>query len=152
MDLPEGAPLTGDEYAQLRNLYSAYNLSSDNGPASTFAECFTPKGVLNLMFAGHMVTGATELEHYKQEDLRSRQASGEVRRHVNESIYATRDASGEIRVVCYYYLLVGSSSAEGPPPRLDAGTYSDIVSQEEGGQFRFARRDVTRNLTVPLTA
>lgn len=144
MQLPKGRPLTGDERSRLDNLYAAYNLTSDNGPADQFADCFTADGVLDLAFADRRMTGRSELIAYKDEDLRSRGDSGIVRRHINGSLYSVVGDDGAIHTACYYFLRTADPRGDGGAVSIDAGRYEDVITTAEE-EYRFVSRQVTKD-------
>jgi hypothetical protein len=82
------------EYVDVMNLYSLYNLSSDSGAPEEYAGCFTADGV--LQFDGKVIQqGYEQLVEYKRRDQGSR--GTRYRRHWNATIHLEKLDSGEIR-------------------------------------------------------
>jgi hypothetical protein len=135
--------LTAQEYADINNLYSAYNLLSDGGDPAEFAACFTEDGA---MFAeGKLVRrGRKAHEDFKREDQAGR--VGRHRRHWNGSIYLEKVADARVQGKCY--LQVFDNNPGQAPELIVSGVYVDEIVLTDG-EWKFARRDLSygyRNL------
>jgi hypothetical protein len=124
------------EYVDVMNLYSLYNLSSDIGTPEEYAACFTADG--SLLFDGQLVQhGREQLIEYKRRDQASR--GGDYRRHWNATIHLEKVGPTEIRGRCY---LQAFSGRPGDAPLLtDTAVYEDRISSAEGS-WRFASRNL----------
>jgi hypothetical protein len=127
--------LSAQDYAEIHNLYAAYNLSSDAGDAAGYAACFTADGVLELQPLGITVRSRPALEAYKRRDKEGR--GDRYRRHHNHSLHLEQLADGTVRGRCYFH---GYNGTPGTLPVLaDAGVYEDTIVQVDGA-WRFAKR------------
>jgi SnoaL-like protein len=126
--------VTGDEYTEIINLYSAYNLTSDEGDAEGYANCFTPDGEHHGTYD---LKGRAELIRYKKEDKAKR--THLYRRHWNGSIHLEKIDGGTIRGRCYFF---GYNGEPGQLPYMThAGVYTDTIKLTEEG-WKFAERRI----------
>ena len=126
--------ITPDEYVEVLNLYSLYNLASDAGDAAQYANCFTEDGELHGTYD---VKGRAALEAYKLKDKAGR--SHLYRRHWNGSIHLEKIDENTIRGRCY---LFGYNGEPGKLPyTTHAGVYTDTIKRV-GGEWKFANRDL----------
>lgn len=120
------------DYAEILNLYSAYNLSSDSGDAEWYASCFTEDGEQHGTFD---VIGRVALVEYKKKDFASR--THLYRRHWNGSIHLEKIDDNTIRGRCY---LFGYNGDPGTLPHMThAGVYTDTIKRVNG-EWKFAER------------
>jgi len=135
--------ITAQEYADIQNLYSRYNLLSDSGDPAEFGACFTEDGA--MLVGGDLVRRGREAHTaFKKEDQAGR--VGKQRRHWNGSIYLEKIADGKMRGRCY--LRVFDSQSGRPPVLVVSGVYEDVLVKERG-EWKFASRDLSydyRNL------
>jgi hypothetical protein len=132
--------VSGDEYAQLMNLYAAYNLSADTGEPTDYASCFSADGTLS--FNGDtMGTGRDQLRVFIE--ARQAERGNTYRRHWNGGIHFEKIDNRTIRGRCY---LNGFSGVTGSPKSVqvltDAGVCDDVIVLEDGS-WKFASRKVT---------
>ena len=128
--------ITGDEYAEVTNLYAYYNLSSDGGTPEEYASCFTLDGILK--FNGELFQqGRKALIEFKREDQGGRQ--GRYRRHWNGSIHLDKLDAGTIRGRCYLQAFNGDPGDE--PILSDTAVYEDLIVKVDG-YWKFAVRDL----------
>ncbi|HKI99720.1 MAG TPA: nuclear transport factor 2 family protein [bacterium] len=133
--MAKASGLSAQDYAEIQNLYAAYNLCSDAGDAAGYAACFAEDGVLELQPLDVVVRSRPALEAYKRQDAESR--SGRYRRHHNHSLHLERQPDGTVRGRCYFH---GYNGVPGELPVLaDAGVYEDTLVQADG-EWLFARR------------
>jgi hypothetical protein len=126
--------ITPDEYVEVMNLYSLYNLASDAGEAVQYASCFTEDGELH---GTYNVKGRAALEAYKVKDKAGR--SHLYRRHWNGSIHLQKVDDDTIRGRCY---LFGYNGEPGKLPyTTHAGVYTDTIKRVDG-EWKFANRDL----------
>jgi SnoaL-like protein len=124
------------EYVDVMNLYSLYNLSSDIGTPEEYAGCFTGDGV--LQFDGKvMQRGEAQLVEYKRRDQDSR--GNRYRRHWNATIHLEKVDTGEIRGRCYLQAFSGEPGVA--PVLTDTAVYEDRIT-ETNGEWRFASRNL----------
>jgi hypothetical protein len=124
------------EYVDVMNLYSLYNLSSDIGTPEEYAGCFTPDGV--LQFDGKvMQRGQDQLVEYKRRDQDSR--GNRYRRHWNATIHLEKVEPGEIRGRCYLQAFSGEPG--GAPVLTDTAVYEDRIT-DTNGEWRFSSRNI----------
>jgi hypothetical protein len=124
--------LSGDDYVQILNLYSAYNLSSDAGDASWYASCFTEDGELH---GSSDVAGHEALRAYKLKDKAGR--THLYRRHWNGSIHLEKLDDDTVKGRCY---LFGYNGNPGELPYVThAGVYTDTIKRVNG-EWKFAYR------------
>jgi hypothetical protein len=137
------AALTAQEFAEIQNLYAAYNLASDAGDAERYAACFTDDGELLIDPLGVSVRGRANFVTYKQRDAAGR--GGRYRRHWNGSLHLEKIRPDTVRGRCYFH---GYNGVPGEPPTLgDAGVYDDTIVREDG-TWKFARRHLTLDATA----
>lgn len=126
-------PITGNEYAEIMNLYALYSQASDSHDAEIFASCFTVDGELRNSAAGLHLSGREELRA-----LRTRLANANpnmYRRHWNSSIHLRRADSSTIYGRCYFILYTGIHGAI--PDIAAAAVYEDVIaSTDEWWKFR----------------
>lgn len=133
--------LSGDEYCQILNLYSAYNLSSDAGEAERFADCFTEDGELH---GSQDVVGRPALIAYKLSDKAGR--THLYRRHWNGSIHLEKIDDDTVRGRCY---LFGYNGNPGELPwTTHAGVYTDTIRRVDG-EWKFAHRSLVFDGKLP---
>ena len=126
--------VTPEEYVEILNLYSAYNLASDAGDAEAYADCFLENGEHHGTYDIH---GRTALIEYKKADFAKR--AHLYRRHWNGSIHLERIDAQTIRGRCYFF---GYNGEPGKMPETThAGVYTDVIRQENG-RWKFAERRI----------
>ena len=124
--------IDAQDYVEILNLYSAYNLASDSGDAEWYAHCFTVDGEQHGTYD---VIGREALIAYKRRDYAGR--SHLYRRHWNGSIHLERIDEHTIRGRCY---LFGYNGEPGSLPHVThAGVYNDTL-RRENGRWKFAHR------------
>ena len=117
--------LTGDDYIEIQQLYSRYNMAIDTGDAEGWAATFTKDGVFNTS-VGH--DALVQFIH----DWRDKMG-GANRRHWNSNLAITPTPEGANGAV--YLLLV--DVGQKPPVIFTAATYSDtLVKTPEGWRFK----------------
>ncbi len=127
-----GFAVKPEDYVEVLNLYSAYNLSSDSGDAEWYADCFTVGGEQHGTYD---IIGHDALVAYKKKDYAAR--SHLYRRHWNGSIHLEQIDADTIRGRCY---LFGYNGEPGTLPHVThAGVYTDTI-RRENGQWKFAHR------------
>jgi hypothetical protein len=134
--------LSAEEYTEIQNLYSLYNLCSDAGDAEGYAACFSSDGVLCIEGLKLRVEGRTALRAFKRADADRR--GGRYRRHWNGSLHLQKQADGSVRGRCYLH---GYNGEAGKPPELaDVGCYADRLVLEQGA-WKFAERRITMDVS-----
>jgi hypothetical protein len=135
--------VTAQEYADIMNLYSRYNLLSDAGDSAEFGACFTEDGA--MLVEGALVRRGREAHTaFKREDQAGR--VGKKRRHWNGSILLEKTADGNVRGRCY--LRVFDTVSGQAPVLVVSGVYDDLVVKVKG-EWKFASRNLSydyRNL------
>ena len=132
--------VTPEEYVEILNLYSAYNLASDAGDAEGYADCFMEKGEHHGTFD---VYGRAALIEYKKADFAKRRHL--YRRHWNGSIHLEKIDARTIRGRCYFF---GYNGEPGKVPQTThAGVYTDLIRQENG-RWKFAERRIAFDAAV----
>ena len=133
--------ITPQDYVDILNLYSALNLSSDEGDSEWYASCFTEDGVLH---GTHEVKGRVALAAWKQKDKASRMNL--YRRHWNGSLHLEKVDADTIRGRCY--LLAYNGTPGQYPEMTHVGVYTDTIKRE-GGRWRFADRRLRFDAAPP---
>jgi hypothetical protein len=124
--------VTPEEYVEILNLYSAYNLSSDAGEAEWYASLFTEDGEQHGTYD---IKGRAALIEYKKRDKAGRMHV--YRRHWNGSIHLEKLDALTIRGRCY---LFGYNGEPGKLPHTThAGVYTDTIKLVDG-EWKFAER------------
>ena len=124
--------VTPEDYVEILNLYSAYNISSDAGEAEWYASLFTEDGEHHGTYD---VKGRAALVEYKKKDKAGRMHV--YRRHWNGSIHLEKIDAQTIRGRCY---LFGYNGEPGKLPHTThAGVYTDTIKLV-GGEWKFAER------------
>lgn len=127
--------VTPEEYVEILNLYSAYNLCSDAGDAEGYADCFTENGEHHGTYD---VYGRAALVEYKKADKAKR--PDVYRRHWNGSLHLEKIDAQTIRGRCYFF---GYNGVPGSLPHTThAGVYEDTIRLEKG-RWKFAHRRLT---------
>lgn len=134
--------LTGDEYAEVMNLYAFYNLASDGGSPEDYASCFTQDGVLKFNGAVFQ-QGRDALVAFKRADQAGR--GGRYRRHWNGSIHLEKIDANTIRGRCYLQAFNGDPGGE--PTLADTAVYSDLVVKSNG-TWKFAERELSFDFRI----
>jgi hypothetical protein len=130
--------LAADDYVEIQNLYSYYNLCSDAGDAEGYASCFSEQGVLRFDAANVRLEGRARLREFKLADAGRR--GGRYRRHWNGSLHLQVQTDGSVRGRCYLH---GYNGDTGNLPELaDAGSYVDRIVKV-AGEWKFAERVIT---------
>lgn len=130
--------LTAQDYVEIQNLYSYYNLCSDAGDTEGYASCFTEDGVLRAPQLDLEIEGRAALIDHKARDKAGR---GErYRRHWNGSLHLEKLADGRVRGRCYLIAYDGELGAL--PVLADCGVYEDTVVEVDG-EWKFAERSLT---------
>lgn len=137
------ARLSGDEWAEIHNLYANYNLCSDYGDAEGYASCFTDDGVLNLVTRNFVVKGRQAFIEFKRKDVEGR--AGRYRRHWNSGLHLEKQADGSVRGRCY--LLAFNGEPGSLPVLAGAGVYDDNIVKV-GDEWRFASRKLTTDAST----
>lgn len=128
--------ISGEEHAELTNLYAFYNLSSDIGTPEEYADCFAPDGILK--FNGEVFKqGRKALLDFKREDQASRRSR--YRRHWTGSIHLRKIDADTIRGRCYLHAFEGHSGGE--PVLADSAVYDDLIVLING-DWKFAMREL----------
>jgi hypothetical protein len=139
--MPANSGLSGEDYAEIQNLYAYYNLCSDAGDAEGYASCFTPDGVL-MSGQSFRVQGRADFVAFKKKDVAGR--GGRYRRHWNGSIHLEKIGPDTVRGRCY---LSAYNGVPGSLPELaDVGVYEDKVVRTAEG-WRFAERKLAFDAT-----
>ncbi len=129
--------LSADDYVEIQNLYSYYNLCSDTGDAEGYASCFTVAGLLRLDAAAMRIEGRAALLAFKRADAGRR--GNRYRRHWNGSLHLAKQPGGSVLGRCYLH---GYNGEPGKLPELaDVGSYIDRIVKE-GGEWKFAERRI----------
>lgn len=127
--------IAAQDYVEIQNLYSLYNLSSDEGNSEVYARCFTENGILINETFGTTVQGREALIAFKIKEAGSRK--DKVRRHWNGSLYLERISVDTVRGRCY---LQGYTGDPGHFPEVrDVAVYEDLIVKE-GEAWKFAKR------------
>jgi hypothetical protein len=130
--------LSADDYVEIQNLYSLYNLCSDAGDAEGYASCFTEQGVLRIDAVGIRLEGRATLLAFKRADAGRR--GGRYRRHWNGSLHLQKQTDGSVRGRSYLH---GYNGDPGKLPELaDVGSYVDRIVKISG-EWKFAERVIT---------
>ncbi|MGW5106070.1 nuclear transport factor 2 family protein [Nocardia sp. NPDC004123] len=117
---------------EIRELNARYALAADEGPGSSWADCFTEQGIFN--WGGDLV-GRTALEEFQSSYLES--LDGVQPRHVLTSVAA--DITGDQARGFAYWVVFHTRDNQ---TRLAAiGRYEDEL-QRVAGRWLFARRNV----------
>jgi hypothetical protein len=123
-----------EDYVEILNLYSAYNLASDAGDAEAYANCFHEDGEHH---GSQDVIGRAALIRYKNEDYAKR--THLYRRHWNGSIHLEKIAADTIRGRCYFF---GYNGEPGKLPHpTHAGVYTDTITRVNG-VWKYAHRKI----------
>ena len=134
--------LSAQEFFEIGNLYSRYNLCSDLGDSDGYADCFTADGTLDLMPHELRIEGRAALHEHKVRDLAARQG---YRRHWNGNLFLEKRADGSVRGRCY---LMAFNGRTGELPGIaDCGVYEDDIVRD-GGAWRFRRRLLTMDAST----
>jgi SnoaL-like domain len=121
--------MTADDYMEIQQLYSRYNMAIDSGDAEGWAATFTPDGVFQT-FNGHDALVGF-INTWKE-----RMKGGNMR-HWNSNLAITPTADGASGAV---YLLLVDISAK-PPAITSASMYKDQIVKTPNG-WRFKNRQV----------
>ena len=123
-----------EEYVEVVNLYAAYNLSSDEGDAEAYADCFMENGEHHGTYD---VYGRAALIEYKKADKAKR--THLYRRHWNGSLHLEKIDERTIRGRCYFFGYNGEPGS--PPTTTHGGVYTDLI-RKENGRWKFAERRI----------
>jgi hypothetical protein len=131
--------LTADEYTAISNLYAKYNVAGDIGRPEDYGDCYALEGVL-LIDGQEVQRGRDALVEF----IRARQTArgGKYRRHFNSGLYLTKVGEGAARGQCYLQIFSGEKDL---PPVLAAMCSYDDEIVLEGGEWRFARRNLVND-------
>jgi ketosteroid isomerase-like protein len=127
--MAQAKKMTADDYMEIQQLYSRYNMAIDMGDAEGWAACFTPDGVFQT-FNGHDALVGF-INTWKE-----RMKGGNMR-HWNSNLAITPSADGATGAV---YLLLVDISAK-PPAIQSASMYKDVLVKTANG-WRFKNRQV----------
>jgi hypothetical protein len=126
------------DYAEIHNLYAYYNLTSDAGDATDYADCWTDDGVLTIDQLNFRLQGRSNFIAFKQKDKAGR--AGKYRRHWNGAVFLEWVDERTVRGRCYLHGLNGTPGSL--PVLADAGVYEDLIVKVNG-EWRFASRSIT---------
>ena len=128
--------LTGQDYAEIEQLYWRYNHGSDFRDGDLFVSAFADDAVFNV--GQRTISGREELTAYRVErHAGSRQTGDTGVRHWNNGWRITPTADGaEARV---YWMLVDVS--DGQPKQTVSGYYNDTYVKTADG-WRFKTRTI----------
>ncbi len=132
--------VSAQDYVEILNLYSRYNLCSDAGDGDGYADCFSSTGKLDVVTPGPSVslTGRENFVAFK-----TREAGGRkhiYRRHWNGSIHLEQVDDKTVIGRCYFLAYNGTPGQL--PAIADSGVYKDRIVKE-GGSWKFEHRHLT---------
>jgi hypothetical protein len=127
--------LTGQDYAEIQQLYARYNFAIDAIDPDAVAALFTPDGTFSLGSTRQLV-GREALANWVDTEVRSNHAI-DHRRHWNTNLMITGTPEGAEAAVYLLTVNVGVN----PPAILAAGRYEDTLVQTPQG-WRFKTRMV----------
>jgi hypothetical protein len=133
--------VTPEEYVEILNLYSAYNLASDAGDSEWYASCFTEDGELH---GTHEFKGRDALAAWKKKDMAGR--AHLYRRHWNGSVHLEKLDADTIRGRCYLFAYNGVPGKM--PDMTHAGVYEDTLKRVDE-KWKFADRRLRFDAAPP---
>lgn len=120
------APLTGQDYEEIKALYARYNQGSDFRDTELFLSAFADDAVMTR--GGRDIVGMDALRADRAE--RYQGETGDVgRRHINGSFLITPTPEGATART--YYLLLDVTTR--PPTMIASGYYQDVFSRTPAG-------------------
>ena len=120
------APLTAQDYEEIRALYARYNQGSDFRDTELFLSAFADDAVMTR--GGRDIVGMDGLRADRAE--RYQGETGDVgRRHINGSFLITPTPEGATART--YYLLLDVTTR--PPTMIASGYYQDVFSRTAAG-------------------
>lgn len=139
------AKIAAQDYTEIQNLYSYYNMCSDAGDSEGYSSCFTEDGILNNQTFNTTIQGRQQLVAFKIKEAGSRK--DKVRRHWNGSLYLEKVGNDAIRGRCYLH---GYTGEPGQFAELrDVAVYEDLIRQEDG-EWKFAKRILMMDASVRM--
>ena len=125
------------DYVEILNLYSQYNLCSDAGDGDGYADCFSSAGRLDVVTPGPTIslTGRENFVAFKLREAGRRKHI--YRRHWNGSIHLERMDDKTVIGRCYFLAYNGTPGKL--PTIADSGHYKDRIVKEATG-WKFAHR------------
>jgi hypothetical protein len=129
--------LTAQDYFEIEQLYSQYNLTLDGNDAEGWAATFTPDGSF-MTYTGH--DGLVSFVKAWHERM-----GGNTRRHWNSNLRITGDGTRAEGTVYLMLVDTATKSISG------TGTYKDALVKTPQG-WRFTKRVVTRDAAAAPTA
>ena len=123
--------LTGQDYAEIQQLYARYNFAVDGIDGEGVAAVYTPDGIFsegrNRQFVGH-----DALVNWVNTEVKTNHAR-DHRRHWNANLMITKTPEGAKAAIYLLTVNVGVT----PPLILDAGRYDDtLVKTPQGWRFK----------------
>lgn len=127
--------LSAQDYFEIQQLYSRYNVAIDSGDAEGYASTFTPDGVFNTMSGHDALVGFVKTWREK--------LNGATRKHWNNNLQISGNS---IQATGHVYLMLVDIGTK-PASILTTATYTDTLVKTKDG-WRFTRR-TTQGDTMP---
>jgi len=124
---PASAPLTGQDYEEIKALYARYNQGSDFRDAELFLSAFAEDAVMTR--GGRDIVGMDALRAERAERYQG-QTGDAGRRHINGSFLIAPTADGGATARTYYLLLDVTTR---PPTLTSSGYYEDVFTRTADG-------------------
>jgi uncharacterized protein (TIGR02246 family) len=137
--------LTGQDYAEIQQLYARYNQGSDLRDGDMWLSAFASDGVFTLP-GGREYAGQKALAEYRSSSFATTPQSAK-RRHWNSSLVVTPTASGAQGRA---YFIVFDVSGKQPVP-TSSGYYDDLFVKTSGG-WKIKRRTVNSDASPPAAS
>lgn len=128
--------------AEIHQLYGRQSHLIDGGAARDWAETFTPSGEFCSPSYPAPVAGTDDLEAFAARFYDGARAADEVHRHVVTNLAVTHVDDETLRVQGYLQIV---ATARGGASRLVRFTTFDDRVEHVNGEWRIARRDVSRD-------
>jgi len=126
-----GSALTGQDYAEIQQLYARYNHAVDAIDGEGVAAVYTPDGTFN-MGRNRQLAGHDALVNWVKTEVKANHAV-DHRRHWNTNLMITGTPDGAKGAVYLLTINVGVN----PPVILQAGRYDDtLVKTPQGWRFK----------------
>lgn len=143
-----GGALTGQDYAEIQQLYARYNHAVDAIDGEGVASVYTPDGTFNLG-KNRQLVGHDALVHWVNTEVKANHAV-DHRRHWNTNLMIAGTPEGAKGAVYLLTINVGVN----PPVILQAGRYDDtLVKTPQGWRFKTRMvqgdRDGVSSATAP---